>query len=103
MVLAPGSPVTLAVRHRVPYACDLTADSDPVIKVLRVSCAYARHLFHVAYNRATAHHAAGAGGFKCHFIKGTAIPAMGGGEVDCRAHNRHHALRLVQIFWAPPR
>jgi hypothetical protein len=68
-----------------------------------VTCASARHLFHVVYNRATAKGTALADGFMCRYDKRTAIPEMGGGEVDCRARNRHHALRLVEIFWTPPR
>ena len=102
-VLAPGSPVKLTVRRGVAYACDLTGDGDPILKVLRATCASARHLFHVVYNRATTRGTARADGFICRYDKRTAIPAMGGGEVDCRARNRRHALRLVQMFWAPPR
>ena len=95
--------MNLTVRRGVPYACDLSADSDPILKVLRVTCASARHLFHVVYNRATARGTARADGFSCRYEKGTAIPQMGGGEVDCRARNRRHALRLVEMFWTPPR
>jgi hypothetical protein len=102
-VLAPGSPVKLTLRRGVAYVCDLTGDSDPLLKVLRVTCASARHLFHVAYNHATARGTARAEGFICRYDKRTTIPAMGGGEVDCHARNRRPALRLVQMFWTPPR
>lgn len=102
-VLDPGSKVKLTIKRGVPYACDPTGNSNPDLTVLRVSCASARHLFHLVYDRATVKGTARAEGFRCRYDKHTAIPEMGGGKVDCRARDPRHRLRLVDMYWTPPR
>jgi hypothetical protein len=102
-VLNPGSEVELTAKRGVPYACDPTGDSDPDLTVLRISCAAALHLYHLVYRRAITRGASSAEGFSCRYHKNTAIQGMGGGEVTCRAHDRHGRPRVDDMFYAPPR
>jgi virginiamycin B lyase len=102
-VLNPGSEVKLTAKRGVPYACDPTGNSDPDLTVLRISCAAALHLYHLVYRRAISRGTASAEGFSCRYHKNTAIQGMGGGEVTCRAQDRHGRPRVDDMFYAPPR
>lgn len=102
-VLNPRSAVPITVRRGVPYPCDPTDASDPELTVLRIGCRSALRLFHLVYERAVHHGTARADGFRCRYLKGTAIPAMGGGEVRCRGRDRRGRPMVADMFYAPPR
>jgi streptogramin lyase len=102
-VLNPESQVNLTAKRGVPYACQPTGDRDPELTVLRVSCTAALRLYHLVYRRAITNGTASAEGFDCRYQKHTAIEGMGGGEVACRARDRHGRPRLDDIFYTPPR
>jgi hypothetical protein len=102
-VLNPQSEVKLTAKRGVPYACDPTGNSDPELTVLRISCAAALHLYHLVYRPAITKGTVSVEGFSCRYHKHTAIQGMGGGEVTCRARDRHGRPRVDDIFYTPPR